>query len=110
MNAPGTPPCNMTASTLSAAIAGSSASRSSAIAPVKTPSGGLAKVTVRMPSSRLWRTAVMASGFLSGANYVSRVSLLSSHTMKASGINDRWRLCFRFVDGDAWDAEIVDYH
>ena len=25
-------------------------------------------------------------------------------------INDRWRLCFRFVDGDAHDAEIVDYH
>ena len=25
-------------------------------------------------------------------------------------INDRWRLCFRFVDGDAYDAEIVDYH
>ena len=25
-------------------------------------------------------------------------------------INDRWRLCFRFVDGDAHDAEIVGYH
>ena len=25
-------------------------------------------------------------------------------------INDQWRLCFRFADGDAWDAEIVDYH
>ena len=25
-------------------------------------------------------------------------------------INDRWRLCFRFVDGDVQDAEIVDYH
>lgn len=25
-------------------------------------------------------------------------------------INDRWRLCFRFVDGDVHDAEIVDYH
>ena len=25
-------------------------------------------------------------------------------------INDRWRLCFRVADGDAWDAEIVDYH
>ena len=25
-------------------------------------------------------------------------------------INDQWRLCFRFVDGDACDAEIVDYH
>jgi proteic killer suppression protein len=25
-------------------------------------------------------------------------------------INDRWRLCFRFVDGDAHEVEIVDYH
>ena len=25
-------------------------------------------------------------------------------------INDQWRLCFRFRDGDAYDAEIVDYH
>ena len=25
-------------------------------------------------------------------------------------INDQWRLCFRFQDGNAFDAEIVDYH
>jgi toxin HigB-1 len=25
-------------------------------------------------------------------------------------INERWRLCFRFQDGDAYDVEIVDYH
>ncbi len=25
-------------------------------------------------------------------------------------INDRWRLCFRWADGDAFDVEIVDYH
>lgn len=25
-------------------------------------------------------------------------------------INDKWRLCFRFVNGDAYDVEIVDYH
>lgn len=25
-------------------------------------------------------------------------------------INARWRLCFNFKDGDAWDVEIVDYH
>ena len=28
----------------------------------------------------------------------------------AMTINGRWRLCFRFRDGDAWDVEIVDYH
>jgi proteic killer suppression protein len=25
-------------------------------------------------------------------------------------INDQWRICFRFEDGDAFDVEIVDYH
>ncbi len=25
-------------------------------------------------------------------------------------INDQWRVCFRFVDGDAYDVEICDYH
>jgi len=25
-------------------------------------------------------------------------------------INDQWRLCFRFESGNAYDAEIVDYH
>lgn len=25
-------------------------------------------------------------------------------------INDQWRVCFRFKDGNAYDVEIVDYH
>ena len=25
-------------------------------------------------------------------------------------INDQWRICFRWIDGDAYDVEIVDYH
>jgi proteic killer suppression protein len=25
-------------------------------------------------------------------------------------VNDQWRVCFRFDNGDAWDVEIVDYH
>jgi proteic killer suppression protein len=25
-------------------------------------------------------------------------------------INDRWRICFRWTDGDAYEVEIVDYH
>lgn len=25
-------------------------------------------------------------------------------------INDRWRICFVWRDGDAYDVEIVDYH
>jgi toxin HigB-1 len=28
----------------------------------------------------------------------------------AISINDQWRICFRFIDGDAFDVEITDYH
>ena len=28
----------------------------------------------------------------------------------AMTVNDRWRICFRFKDGDVYDVEIVDYH
>ena len=25
-------------------------------------------------------------------------------------INEQWRLCFAWSDGEAWEVEIVDYH
>ena len=25
-------------------------------------------------------------------------------------INDRWRICFRWAHGDAYEVEVVDYH
>ena len=25
-------------------------------------------------------------------------------------VNEKWRICFRWRDGEAWDVEIVDYH
>ena len=25
-------------------------------------------------------------------------------------VNDQWRICFTWKDGDAYDVEIVDYH
>lgn len=28
----------------------------------------------------------------------------------AISINDQWRICFAFVDGEAYDVEIIDYH
>ena len=28
----------------------------------------------------------------------------------AIAINDQWRNCFRFEDGDAYDVEVCDYH
>ena len=28
----------------------------------------------------------------------------------AISINDQWRICCKFIDGDAYDVEITDYH
>lgn len=28
----------------------------------------------------------------------------------AISINDQWRICFRFENGNAYDVEITDYH
>ena len=28
----------------------------------------------------------------------------------AIAVNDQWRVCFRFVDSDAYDVELCDYH
>lgn len=25
-------------------------------------------------------------------------------------INDQYRICFRWQDGDTWEVEIIDYH
>jgi proteic killer suppression protein len=25
-------------------------------------------------------------------------------------VNDQWRICFLFIDGDAYDVELTDYH
>jgi len=25
-------------------------------------------------------------------------------------INDQWRICFKWIHGDAYDAQITDYH
>lgn len=28
----------------------------------------------------------------------------------AIAVNDQWRICFRYLEGDAYDVEICDYH
>lgn len=28
----------------------------------------------------------------------------------AISVNDQWRICFRFVNGDAYEVEFCDYH
>ena len=33
-----------------------------------------------------------------------------THGQHSIRINDRWRFCFQWLDGDAYNVEIVDYH
>ena len=28
----------------------------------------------------------------------------------AISVNTQWRICFRFMDGDAYDVELTDHH
>jgi len=32
------------------------------------------------------------------------------HGQHAIAVNTQWRICFRFVEGDAYDVEFCDYH
>ena len=48
---------------------------------------------------------------------LSPLKSVSLHKLKgdrknqwAMTVNDRWRVCFEFRKGDAFDVEIVDYH
>jgi proteic killer suppression protein len=57
---------------------------------------------------------------LNGAKSLQDLSPLKSvglHKLKgdrknqwAMTVNDRWRICFEFRKGDAFEVEIVDYH
>jgi toxin HigB-1 len=49
--------------------------------------------------------------------YVDHATRLEDHALRgdrqgqhAIAINDQWRVCFRFMDGDAYDVEVCDYH
>jgi len=32
------------------------------------------------------------------------------HGQYSVSVNDQWRICFRFEDGDAYEVEFCDYH
>jgi proteic killer suppression protein len=34
-------------------------------------------------------------------------SRIGQHSIR---VNDQWRICFRFIEGDAYDVEFCDYH
>jgi proteic killer suppression protein len=73
----------------------------------------------RLPRDIL-RRALMRLGQLHAATRLEDLRLPPSNRLEAlkggrAGqhsirINDQWRLCFRFRDGDAFEVEITDYH
>ncbi len=73
----------------------------------------------RLPPDIL-RRAIMRLTQLDAATSLEDLRLpLSNRLENLSGnrsgywsisINDQWRLCFRFANGDAFEVEIIDYH
>ncbi len=66
------------------------------------------------------RRALKRMKILDAAEKLTDLSVLPGNRLEAlSGdrtgqhsirINDQWRVCFRWIDGDAYDVEITDYH
>lgn len=83
-----------------------------------------AKIFSRQRSSRLpvdiQQVAYRKLRMLNNAQSLADLSLSPGNRLeKLSGdregqhsirINDRWRICFKWRDGDAYQVEIVDYH
>ncbi|MFN8493889.1 MAG: type II toxin-antitoxin system RelE/ParE family toxin [Caldilineaceae bacterium] len=73
----------------------------------------------RLPQT-LQRSALRRLTFLHGARQVTDLLAPPSNQLEQlSGnragqysirINDQWRICFEWLDGDAYNVEIVDYH
>jgi proteic killer suppression protein len=73
----------------------------------------------RMPADVL-RRAIRRLEFIHFANDINDLLVPPSnrlHALKGDrkgqhsiSINDQWRICFRFIEGDAYDVEITDYH
>ncbi len=68
----------------------------------------------------IWERAVRKLEYLDLVTSVTELSVLPSNRLHklerdragqySISINDQWRVCFRFENGDAYDVEIADYH
>jgi toxin HigB-1 len=73
----------------------------------------------RLPTELVKRAAMRLTQ-LNGAVRIEDLRLPPSNRLEALArdrkgqwsirINDQWRICFRFENGDAYDVEITDYH
>jgi proteic killer suppression protein len=73
----------------------------------------------RLPSE-IWRRATRKLEYVDLATCLEDLKVPPSNRLHdlerdrkgqhSISINDQWRVCFRFVDGDAYEVEITDYH
>jgi len=68
----------------------------------------------------IWRRAVLKLEYLDLATGLEDLRVPPSNRLHQLGkdrrgqfsisVNDQWRICFRFLDADAYDVELTDYH
>ncbi|MGO9117549.1 MAG: type II toxin-antitoxin system RelE/ParE family toxin [Desulfomonilaceae bacterium] len=68
----------------------------------------------------IWRRAVLKLEYLDLATRLEDLRVPPSNRLHQLGkdrrgqfsisVNDQWRICFRFLDADAYDVELTDYH
>ncbi len=82
------------------------------------------KLFLRRPSSRLpadvYRIALRKLLLLDAAEKLEDLRIPPGNRLEklignrqgqySIRINDQWRICFRWSEGDAYEAEIVNYH
>ena len=73
----------------------------------------------RLPPA-IWKRALRKLEYLDLATTLNDLKVPSSNRLHelererkgqfSISINEQWRICFRFIDGDVYDVEITDYH
>lgn len=73
----------------------------------------------RFPSE-IWKRALRRLAYLDAAARLEDLKVPPSNRLHklerdregqySISVNDQWRICFRFVDGDAYNVELTDYH
>ncbi len=73
----------------------------------------------RFPSD-IWKRAVRKLEYIDLASRLDDMKVPPSNRFhelerdrkgqSSISVNDQWRICFRFIDGDAYDVGLTDYH
>ncbi|HEY1270093.1 MAG TPA: type II toxin-antitoxin system RelE/ParE family toxin [Candidatus Binatia bacterium] len=70
--------------------------------------------------SEVWKRAVRKLEYLDASAYLEDLRMPPSNRLHklerdrirqySISVNDQWRICFRFVNGDAYEVELTDCH